>query len=1532
MEKTLLTKVITQLVNDRARAQEYGVALVNIPDFDYVSFVQGLASERKAALFFLGFPTATRARIERELPQSEKLSYDFTVEKAEELRNSGDESIFRVLIIKRAEMEKMSSLRWFPEITLERIYTKSCDLARKDLAGTNAVIEALIQALRSKPIRSILSFERVLEYLELLISAPADKLPEAIKENYYRLGLCSDKSLDSRNPSKDDFVARIKHNHGIVERLSNLEQAERQSITNYYAKATGIKETPRRILSYYKTKDIALLGQMELSEVEECLKAAKEKKNPTPPPRRGTTIKPTALAAQLIFDDNQDQISDILVQLERDIDQRANTKKAEKVEVDVDGGRAQFKTEPVTERIAEEMSSDSDFGGIIRAEVQAPDEAIRDLDKFERIPFSPAILDPVWSSLTRIAALVSDGETISVRLKRFLDARKEILPFSKRLQDAPMLQVLAQFDKFYKYLTAYAGLLTAINDEFPKIWAIAPSNAKEIINTIMSLDYVFVVGETKAHAIPTPMHPMSLWKYVELAKEILSSKGVNEIGEAQLSDEDKAFIIRKAEDIPDPLSVALLPATIAYRGAAFLPLSGRIGMLPVYSNVPQINQSESGIDTLKQAIIRYLCLYPHAGMMLKLCVIDPPSVEVIVSMLKALNSDKEFNINGIEISIFHTKEVSASWIEIDDDSLNDGMLGRIKGRRSLNFKLTIAHHKYSYSKILSELSREQHMLIIFDPNEVKIETAQNNRQIHIHPLCVPKVYKYNPIDEKVEIRPASEGGIFTVYASIIEKLNEHPSTFSHTSTSFYTPLKRETYDAFLDKCDWLVILDQSLKSWDISLRAASEKLFYRENDYRSIGIYSSNCRKFVLGYDTLVKRLGNFVPKEEGVKEIIEAVREINDDGLLSIVSHTSNRIFDTNHGKGSLGIALAAIHYKRQHPAAILVGLDTQLAQEWLSDREDGKLPDLIGINLESDTDALVDIIEVKTYSDNPNAFTLDGDTISGHAVEQVTALEGLTQEMLGKTEKITTISRREILREQVFECLFQAALDPASKLRYSNMLNDLFAGEYNVSIRRNIAFVDFENTESSEKIYKGIDDYVGKDYTLITIGSSEVQAILANSAFAREAGPFNPAPQEEDTAVVAPSQEPREASAAESTPEEAQPVQSPVVPATMPVAVSNIPVASASPVPATDETVVELQRTDIREKCAKINKVFRDYGINAYPVDPDMVQEAARFTRFSVELKSGETIRTLERFKTDIGIQLEANGEILIDHIKGTKYLSVDVPFAGAGKSISLLEHLSLLDGSSGDLDFVAGQKADGRFEIVDLAKAPHMLIAGTTGSGKTIFLYSIIVSLLHKYPMEDLEFLIIDPKQTDFVFFEDLPNLYGGHVVIDAEEALEMIQRINDVDKEERMQQIRSCRSRDINSYNEKNPDHRMKRLIIIIDEYADLIQTAEMQGKRKEFEKFLSMLAQKVRSLGIHLIIATQRPSANIVTGVLKANIPYRISFRLPSHTDSQTILDMSGAENLLGKGDMLLVTDSDTIRMQGLFISENELDEFVKSRQ
>ena len=1526
MSRMLLTNVAVNLVNKYVASQEYGVSLINIPDFDYGTFSSKLIDKKEIAIFFLGFTKEATEQLQATLPVLENVQYSFSVEEAEESRNTGNETIFRVLIIKRTELEKISSLRWFPEISLEKVYTQSCDFVKKELKNTNFVIEALLKALRCKPVRNLLSFERVIDYLELLLESSVDDLPDNVCKNFFKLGLLADKNIVSGNPDKDAFVTRIKRNHAIVERISNLEQAERQSITNYYSRKSIDKAVPRLILNYYKTKNVELLKQMDLEDIESCFKAMKER--PTPPrPQKNPVVKPTTLAAQLVFDETPEKIDDALNQIGQSLDERTNPNKSERVELDVNGTKLQVKAEPLTEKVAEELTSYADLGGVIRADVDSPNEAIKDYEKYEFVPFKKDYLDTVRNDLQRISALVTDGEQISPYLDKFLAARDAVVPYRKRLQDAPMLQVLSKHAEFEEYIRAYERLLNAINEDFPKIWGVASSNAKAIINTVMSLDYVFVIGESKLHAMPTPLHPLYLWKYVELAKEILSSKGMSSIEDGCLSEDDKAFIIRKAEDIPDPLSITLLPVTVTERNAAFLPLSGRIGLLPVYSNVPQVNQSESGIDTLKQAIIRYICLYPHAGAMLKISFVDPPSIEVIVSMLKALNSDREFNINGIEVTVYRTKEVPESWIEIDDGSLNEGMLGKFKGKRSLNFKLRIVNKRLSYSQILHQNKTEQHMMVVFDPNEVKIETAQNSRHIHIHPLCVPKIYKFNPIDEEVEIRPASEGGIFTIYSSIIEKLNEHPSAFSHTSTFFRTPLKRETYDEMLKTADWLVILDQSLKSWDISLRAASEKLFYRENDYRSVGIYSANCNKFILGYDTLVKQLGNFIPQNAGIKEVIEAVRSINDDGLLSIVSHTSNKIFDEKHGKGSLGTALAAIHYKRENPNTILVGLDTQLAQEWLSDREEGELPDLVAINLFEDRTALVDIIEVKTYADSPNSFQIKDNHITGHAVEQVTVLEKLIHEMFGATERITTVSRREILREQVFECLFHANIEATRKLHLCDELNALFAGEFKVTVKKNITFVDFENAGSSKVEYDGLEEFVGNKYLLTTVGSTEIQSILANIAFGTRFAEYNSTIvpvesmnsvndsgtlnvntilKEQNSTIEVSTQVIETESAAEEK---------------LPSAVNMIAPLSASE--------GEESRARIAEKCAKLNRVFRDYGIRVEPIDQDMVQETARFTRFPVKLKSGETINSLNKYKNDIGIQLEASGEILIEHIKGTSYISVDVPFAGAGSSISLMKHLSILDSVEGRLNVIAGQKPDGDFEILDIADAPHMLIAGTTGSGKTIFLQSMLVSLLHQFGPDEIELLIVDPKQTDFIFFDELPHLYGGHVVIDAEEALEKLQRINEVDKEERTKALRACRSKDIDSYNQKNPDNRMKRMVVVIDEYSDLIQAAEINGTRKKFESNLLMLLQRVRNLGIHLIIATQRPSAQIVTGKLKAVVPFRVSFRLPSHTDSQTILDMTGAENLLGKGDMLMKTDADTMRMQGLFVSEDELEKFLE---
>lgn len=832
MKKQLLTLVLTELVNTYILSNEYGASLITIPDFNYAQLAGHLNTNRNIHIFFLGFSEARQQELIRTLPdRDEKIAYAFTAEEAERSRNSGDESIFRLLVIKRTEMAKISSLRWFPEITLEKTYIKSCDYVKNKLASINNVIGALIQALRCKQIRSILSFERVLGYLELLLNTEAKNLPSAIKENYYRLGLCSDKNIDISNPNREAFVKRIMRNHALVERIGNLEQAERQGITNYYSKDDVNKKLPRLILSYYKSRDVELLKEIELDELETCLKAVKKStaSHSGMTQGRASRTKPTALAAQLIFDDNQTQINKILEKIGQELDGRGRRAKSEKLNIDYDDIKLQVHTNPITEAIAAELTEEDELGGIIHAETQTPSEAIRDRGKYLTDIFKRSDIDKLYESLAKISGLLSEDESISKNLRLFIQARDKAVPYKKRLQDSPMLQIVAQYKAFSDYLLAYEKLLNAINEDFHKLWGISPTKAKEIINTIMSLDYVFVVGEEKLHAVPTPLHPLYLWKYVELAKEILSNKGLNETEVCHLTEDDRSFIIRKADDIPDPLSVMLMPTTINVDGAAFLPLAGRMGMLPIYSNQPQINQSENGIDILKQQIIRYLCLYPHAGMMLRLAVIDPPSVEAVVAMLKTLSNDKEFNISGIEVSIFRTKEVPNSWVELEDEALSNGLLGRYKGKHSLSFKLRITDRRCTYKQIIDVLAQQQHLLIMFDPNEVKIEAMTNSRHIHLHPLCVPKIYSFDAVEEQVKIRPSNEGSIFSTYSSIVEKLNEQPSAFRHTSTYFNTPLMRETYEGLLKRSDWLIILDQSLKSWDISLRAASEKLFYRED-------------------------------------------------------------------------------------------------------------------------------------------------------------------------------------------------------------------------------------------------------------------------------------------------------------------------------------------------------------------------------------------------------------------------------------------------------------------------------------------------------------------------------------------------------------------------------------------------------------------------------------------------------------------------------------------------------------------------------
>jgi len=244
--------------------------------------------------------------------------------------------------------------------------------------------------------------------------------------------------------------------------------------------------------------------------------------------------------------------------------------------------------------------------------------------------------------------------------------------------------------------------------------------------------------------------------------------------------------------------------------------------------------------------------------------------------------------------------------------------------------------------------------------------------------------------------------------------------------------------------------------------------------------------------------------------------------------------------------------------------------------------------------------------------------------------------------------------------------------------------------------------------------------------------------------------------------------------------------------------------------------------------------------------------------------------------------------------------------------------------NLMIALGKDVAGKVWFADLAKMPHLLVAGATGSGKTVCINTIIMSLLYQNTAETLRIIMVDPKRVELTLYNGIPHLLTP-VITNIQKTINALKwTVGEMDR--RFDLLAQNGSRDIHSYNIKHPNDKMPHIVFIIDELADLMATAA-----SEVEAGIIRLAQMARAVGIHLILATQRPSVDIITGLMKANIPCRIAFTVPSIIDSRTILDCPGAEKLLGRGDMLFLNAdmSKPKRLQGAFVSEEEVQNVAK---
>lgn len=368
---------------------------------------------------------------------------------------------------------------------------------------------------------------------------------------------------------------------------------------------------------------------------------------------------------------------------------------------------------------------------------------------------------------------------------------------------------------------------------------------------------------------------------------------------------------------------------------------------------------------------------------------------------------------------------------------------------------------------------------------------------------------------------------------------------------------------------------------------------------------------------------------------------------------------------------------------------------------------------------------------------------------------------------------------------------------------------------------------------------------------------------------------------------------------------------------------------------TSAKLNKEDKRELISNANKL--EETLNSFGVEAKVVQVAKgpSVTRFELQPNAGVKVSKIVNLADDIALNLAAPGVRIEAPIPGKAAVGIEVP----NKELTPVFLREVIDSnefstSNSKLAFALGKDIAGNCVVSDLTKMPHVLIAGATGSGKSVCINTLIISILYRYSPDDVKFLMIDPKVVELNIYNGIPHLLIP-VVTDPKKAAGALNwAVNEMTR--RYKLFADNGVRNVEGYNEfvskSNIGNKLPLIVIVVDELADLMMVCP-----NDIEDYIGRLAQMARAAGMHLVIATQRPSVDVITGVIKANIPSRISFSVSSQIDSRTILDCSGAEKLLGKGDMLFypVGEAKPLRIQGAFISEEEVErvvEFIKKQK
>lgn len=1558
-------ELVVQLLSERLSEAKVGIIFKGIAGISPEDVVRRLSEDSGEHLYMaaVGYDGIT---------EKDEEDYSITpyVEKAV-LWRSIPEYAGSIIVFILNDTDKLHSLAEFENLSARDLTRFLIELQIKNESNTPTL--NFWKALQQTA--DYYSFDVVYEFVDAVTASA--KVSDAIPVNMWRLNLLCDKDILGTKSKPEDRLAK---NRELIFAIGQLSEDSRKKLSRSLARTKGkdrdrLQNAYTTLQNLYKYGKRSTLQELDYDTVQELFSASKatenkKKKgeaNPNPEGNEGdsndsTPIRPKELGMLVSDaivsgdDESLENVRELLGEIKKhfDLETEDNDDSIPTIggifedrNIVIDNHQSDLR------KIVGRVCNETAWGGLLETEETVLKDAISaDIKSFDA--FDPIDADSLVSfkggidgNITLFDFIIqfdrkfdSKGIETAERFKPIIDSlvelRKRLLKNLDLIMYYPVLTFGADEEirkDMLEYLDVWARLYSAFCKNEPVMREISAGSTSFIARALLLLDVLYVKTAKKEYkGVLLPMNPIYLWRYYEIFKKLPSQKGT-------LDDDDAQALTKVLTQLPQILSFVIANSLITDNGEdKVLPCSGSIEMLPTFENKTNRYSGSDGTEALGEILSRWVGFAPYTRNEIRICSVDAPD---LIENLRAIKRFMDANsCQRVVYDVYLTRGQNGN-TELSklDYSGKDYKIGEFikKDRISISIK-----NVESALEVKSELAKKPvHVAFYFDQSSYAIEFGPNTKNLYINPLVITYDYSFDEMKHRGSIYPSSEmdSGLIGDYHKMLRSAdlinnNMNPRTTYNGSVDM-TAVVSTIEDG---QTQWLVVADRDTNNYDPKGAIPIGEMQYEK---RMVNVWASSESRIISQYLTML-RAYNLYPEKETLIDILKKFGHISSNGLISIPKFGADAQAIDNKKKGLLGTLFAASWYTKHYDKSLVASLDDDKARLWLHDSRFGsERADLIGLRYDLESNTLfIQPIEVKTRDESPDAVISKDDesgkmNITGHAPGQIAAVVSMLREIFSgddTTADMFVSARREVLKYQIVSECFRSIHDCDWQKEWCDVLKKAFGNGKSKNINIDVSGVLMHiklSQATGGKVIQCVNpelDDCPIEYRQFT--AKEIQKeVLGEGTVIKEMWE----PDFDETSEEQASEE--EAIIDVDAPEEKKTLVCDFTPKSEDVLMVAEPKTeygvkkeakeSKGIAPVVSEEEIEQLVRDFKRSCG-------DYHINLRECEAKDTVIGPSVIRLKFKLGRGQALSGLSSHLEDIGREMKRSG-VIVQPVLNSDELLLDVPRLQRDQVLfkDVIEKLPKVT-SPEQLYFPLGRTPNGKDLIENLAEMPHMLVGGSTGSGKSVFLFTLLASLLMTHPnKEDMQLVLSSSKLEDFIHFEKLPHLYAGKIISDATEATEVIKDVIFKESERRGKLLVEARVANIVEYNKK-AEEKLAPIVVVIDEFADLADQLETTKEKNAFYKPVRRIAQAGRSRGIHLIICTQRPEAKLVDSTTKAQLNARVALRVNDSMSSRMILgdSESDAQYLQKHGDMIFKFGDTKERAQGYLIEIPELDQIV----